>query len=265
MARHHTPQAALRQWLAGPCYARGMSALPLIGVTTSASIDAYPERAYTNAAYIRAVQDAGGVPVLLPPQLGAAARDALWNRLDALLLTGGGDVDPVRYGQRPHATVYEVSAARDDLELDLARRAVTAGLPLLAICRGIQVLNVALGGTLVQDIASTIGSLIQHSQKGRRDVTSHAVKVEAGSRLAEILGCAALDVNSLHHQSIDRPGTGLRVVAHAHDGAAEGAEIAGHPFAVAVQWHPEELVGHDAAARNLFDALLDAARRRSRG
>jgi putative glutamine amidotransferase len=241
-----------------------MSALPLIGLTTSASVDAYPERAYTNAAYIRAVQEAGGVPVLLPPQLVGPARDALWGRLDALLLTGGGDVDPDRYGQRPHPTVYEVSAARDDLELDLTRRALAGGVPLLAICRGIQVLNVALGGTLVQDIASTTGSLIQHSQKDKRHIPTHAVKVETGSRLAEILGYTALEVNSLHHQSIDRPGEGLRVVAHAPDGVVEAAEVPTQRFAVAVQWHPEELVGHDAAARDLFNALVDAARHHPR-
>jgi putative glutamine amidotransferase len=185
--------------------------------------------------------------------------------LDALLLTGGGDVDPARYGQPPHPTVYEICAARDDLELDLTRRALDEGLPFLAICRGIQVLNVALGGTLVQDVASATGSLIQHSQKDKRSVPTHAVKVDTASRLAGILGCAALEVNSLHHQSIDRPGDGLRIVAHAPDGVAEGAEVPAHSFAVAVQWHPEELVGQDAAARNLFDALVDAARRRSRG
>jgi putative glutamine amidotransferase len=242
-----------------------MSEPVLVGVTTSATVDAIPARAYTNAAYIDAVQRAGGVPVLLPPQLVSPARDALWSRLDALLLTGGGDVDPARYGQPPHPTVYEICAARDDLELDLTRRALDEGLPFLAICRGIQVLNVALGGTLVQDVASATGSLIQHSQKDKRSVPTHAVKVDTASRLAGILGCAALEVNTLHHQSIDRPGDGLRIVAHAPDGVAEGAEVPAHSFAVAVQWHPEELVGQDAAARNLFDALMDAARRRSRG
>jgi len=237
-----------------------VNALPLIGLTASGTVDTYPERAYTNAAYIRALQEAGAVPVLLPPQLAGAARDALWSRLDALMLTGGGDVDPARYGQPPHPTVYEVSAARDDLEIDLTGRALAEGVPLLAICRGIQVLNVALGGTLVQDIASTTGSLIQHSQKDKRHVPTHAVKIEPGSDLAAILGCPALEVNSLHHQSIDRPGQGLRIVAHAPDGVAEGAEVPAHPFAVGVQWHPEELVGHDATARHLFDALVDAAR-----
>jgi putative glutamine amidotransferase len=241
-----------------------MNAPPFIGLTTSASVGAYPERAYTNAAYIDAVQGAGGVPVLLPPQLSGVARDALWSWLDALILTGGGDIDPVRYGQAPHPTVYEVSTARDDLELDLTRRALAEDVPLLAICRGIQVLNVALGGTLVQDIPSATGTLVQHSQKDRRHVATHAVKVEAGSRLAEVLGAVALEVNSLHHQSVDAPGDGVRVVAHAPDGIAEGIEVPGHPFAVAVQWHPEELVAHDAAARSLFRAVVDAASRRAR-
>ena len=250
--------------LSDPCYAFGMSAPVLIGLTTSASVDAYPERAYTNAAYIDAVQRAEGVPVLLPPQLVGAARNALWSRLAALMLTGGGDIDPARYGQIPHSTVYEVSAARDDLELDLTRRALAEGVPLLAICRGIQVLNVALGGTLVQDIPSATGSFIQHSQKDQRHVATHAVKVEAGSRLAEILGCLTLEVNTLHHQSIDMPGEGVRIVAHAPDGIVEGAEVSAHPFAVAVQWHPEELVGHEPAARNLFHALVEAAHRRCR-
>ncbi len=237
-----------------------MSALVLVGLTTSATVDAYPERAYTNAAYIHAVQQAGGVPVLLPAQLTSAARDALWSRLDALVLTGGGDIDPARYGQSPHPTVYEVSAPRDDLELDLTRRALDEGVPMLAICRGIQVLNVALGGTLVQDIPSATGSLIQHSQKDKRHVPTHPVKIETGSRLAEILGSVALEVNTLHHQSIDVPGDGVRVVAHSPDGIVEGAEVPAHPFSVAVQWHPEELVVHDAAARNLFRAVVDAAR-----
>lgn len=246
-----------------PCYALGMSALPLVGLTISTSVDSYPERTYTNAAYVDAVQQAGGIPVLLPPQLASAARDALWGRLDALVLTGGGDIHPARYGQSPHPTVSEVSAARDDLELDLTGRALAEGVPVLAICRGIQVLNVALGGTLVQDIVSTTSSLIEHSQKAKRHVATHAAKVETGSRLAEILGCVALEVNSLHHQSIDVPGEGVRVVAHAPDGIVEGAEVPGHPFAVAVQWHPEELVAH-AAARNLFRAVVEAARRHAR-
>jgi putative glutamine amidotransferase len=236
-----------------------MGALPLIGLTTSGMVDASPERVYTNAAYIKAIQQAGGVPVLLPPPLAGAARAALWSRLDGLILSGGGDVDPARFGQPRHPAVYDVSAARDDLELDLTGRALREGVPLLAICRGIQVLNVALGGTLHQDLASDPGSPIAHGQRESRDQPSHAVKVLEGSRLAGVLGRLELDVNSMHHQAIKDLGRGLRAVAAAPDGIVEGAEVLHHPFALAVQWHPEELVAQDAAARNLFRAVVAAA------
>jgi putative glutamine amidotransferase len=238
---------------------------PLIGLTTSASVDAYPERAYTNAAYLNAVQQAGGIPILLPPQLAGVARDELWRRLDGLVLTGGGDLDPARFGEARHPTVYDVSAARDELELELTRRALAEGVPLLAICRGIQVLNVALGGTLHQDIASDLRSPIAHTQRERREQPTHAVKVQEDSRLAELLGQLEVEVNSFHHQAIKDLGRGLRAVGAAPDGVVEGAEVVGHPFAVAVQWHPEELIGHDPASRNLFRAVVEAAGRSRRG
>lgn len=238
-----------------------MVAHPLIGLTTSASVDVYPERAYTNAAYVHAIQQAGGVPVLLPPQLAGSAREELWRRLDGLVLSGGGDVDPARFGEARHPTVYDVSAARDELEIDLTRRALAEATPLLAICRGIQVLNVVLGGSLYQDIPSDLRSPIAHTQKERRDQPTHAVKVQEGSRLARILGRLEVDVNSFHHQAIKDLGRGLHAVAAAPDGVIEGAEVVEHPFAMAVQWHPEELVGHDSTARALFRAVVEAARR----
>lgn len=238
-----------------------MNALPLIGVTTSVTVGKYPERAYVNAAYLDAVQQAGGVPVLLPPQLGPAARDDLFARLDGLLLTGGGDIDPARFGEPPHPTLDDVSPARDALELALGRRALEDGVPILAICRGLQVLNVALGGSLHQDIASDPGSPIAHRQQEPREQATHQVKVQAGSRLAGVLGTLEVDVNSLHHQAVNRLGDGLRAVAAAPDGIVEGAEMAGGPpFVLGVQWHPEDLVDRDPAARNLFAALVAAAR-----
>ena len=238
-----------------------MRASPLIGLTTSTSVDAYPERAYTNAAYLKGVQEAGGVPVLLPPQLSERTRDELWRRLDALVLTGGGDLDPARFGEPRHSTVYDVSAARDELEIELARRALAEDVPLLAICRGIQVLNVVLGGTLYQDIASDLGTPIAHTQKERRDQPTHAVKLLEGSRLAGILGRLEVDVNSFHHQAIKDLGTRLIAVGVAPDGIIEAAEATNHPFAIAVQWHPEDLVDHDATARSLFRAVIEAASR----
>lgn len=241
--------------------------LPLIGVSTSVTVDKYPERAYVNAAYLNAVQQAGGVPVPLPPQLGADERAEILRRLDGVLLTGGGDVDPARFSEPRHPTTVDVSAARDGLEIDLTRWALEAHVPLLAICRGLQVLNVALGGSLHQDIPSEPGSPLDHSQaelqtRARHQPTHH-VKVQEGSRLAAILGALELDVNSFHHQAIKRLGRGLEDVAWAPDGIIEGVEFGDDaPFVVGVQWHPEELAGHDLAARNLFAALVGRARER---
>ncbi len=242
---------------------------PLIGVTTSVTVDKYPERAYVNAAYLEAVQQAGGVPVPLPPQHNARARAELWALLDGVLLTGGGDVDPTRFGEPRHPTVSDVSPARDALEIELARWALAGGRPLLAICRGLQVLNVALDGSLYQDIASEPGSPLDHSQKElqqtRRSQPAHHVKVQEGSRLAQILGALEVDVNSFHHQALRALGRGLAPVAWSPDGIVEGAEMQdGGRFVVGVQWHPEDLVGHDATARNLFAALVDEARKRAK-
>jgi len=242
-----------------------MPSRPLIGLTTSTTADGAPgptpPRAHLNDAYVRAVQQAGGIPVLLPPSLDEHAVDALWDRLDGLLLTGGGDIAPQRFGEAPHPTVADVSEARDRVEIALTERAVAAGRPLLAICRGIQVLNVALGGSLVQDVSSEIGTTIAHGQKAPRHVPTHPVKVMGeGTRLAATLGGLEVEVNSMHHQAIKRLGRGLREVAWAPDGVIEGVEMdGGRSLVLGVQWHPEELVGRDPAARNLFAALVAAA------
>jgi len=240
---------------------------PLIGITTSVTVDRTPERAYVNGAYIRAVQAAGGIPVLLTPHFTPEVQAALWSRLDGLVLTGGGDIDPARFGEARHPAVDEVSPARDDLEIWLTHQALVDGVPLFAICRGIQVLNVALGGTLVQDIPGELPDALVHSQKAPRHEATHAVKVMGeGTRLGRALGTLEVNVNSMHHQAIKRLGDGLREVAWAPDGIVEGVEMPGDDrFVLGVQWHPEELVGHDPAARNLFAAIVDAARRHARG
>jgi putative glutamine amidotransferase len=237
---------------------------PLIGVTMSVSIDQHPERAYVNATYVRAVQEAGGVPVLLPPQLDAASRQALWHRIDGLLLTGGGDIDPSRFAADRHPTVMEVSPARDALEIGLTVRAIEEAVPLFAICRGVQVLNVALGGTLWQDIPSEVGMDIAHSQQGPRDRPTHVVSIMRDAQLAAIVGATELPVNSMHHQALRDLGRGLGAVAWAPDGVVEAVELpAGRAPVIGVQWHPEELVRHDAAARALFRSLIEAAARRT--
>jgi putative glutamine amidotransferase len=239
---------------------------PLIGVSTSVTIDEYPERAYVNASYLRAVEQAGGVPVLLAPQLSPAARDALWAQLDGLVLTGGGDIEPSRFGEAPHLKASLVSVDRDALELELVDRAMRDDVPIFAICRGLQVLNVALGGTLHQHVPDVFGERVQHSQAAKRHVATHEVKVQTeGTRVGTIVGASELVVNSFHHQAVARLGRDLRDVAWAADNVIEALEHADrHRFVVAVQWHPEDLVGHDAAARALFTAVVEAARARGK-
>ena len=240
---------------------------PIIGVTTSEEISVKGvERAFLNAAYIRAVQRAGGVPLLLAPQHSPAALERLIGLVDGLLLTGGGDVDPARWGEALHPTTELVSAERDALEVErVTRRAIDTGLPLLAICRGIQVVNVALNGTLHQHVPDVVGDTIAHAQSGERSYASHEVTIEPGTLLASLSGGDRLRVNSFHHQAIKDLGDGLRPVAWSDDKLIEAVELPGaRGFVLAVQWHPEELVENDAAALRLFQALVDAASKRRR-
>jgi putative glutamine amidotransferase len=225
-------------------------------------VGAHPERAYVNSTYLQAVQQAGGVPVALPPQLSPASMRRLTDDLDGLLLTGGGDVDPALFDEAPHATLYDVAPSRDTLETAVLHLALERGRPVLAVCRGLQVLNVALGGSLYQDVGADPGTQIPHSQKEPRDQPTHKVTVTPGSRLAETLGADELEVNSMHHQAIRRLGRGLTAVAWAPDQLVEGAELDDPArFVLGVQWHPEELVGHSEPARRLFAALVAAARK----
>jgi putative glutamine amidotransferase len=239
-----------------------MSRLPLIGVSTSITVGKHPERAYVNSAYLHAIQQAGGVPVPLPPQLSAAALERIVGELSGLLLTGGGDVDPARYGEAPHPTVYEVAPARDILETSAIHIALERRLPVLAVCRGIQVLNVALGGSLFQDVGTEPGTQLQHSQTEPRDQPTHKVTIEPRSRLAQILGTDEIEVNSMHHQAVKALGRNLTAVAWAPDQIIEGVEDSDPSrFVLGVEWHPEELVGHSEPARRLFAALVSAAHR----
>jgi putative glutamine amidotransferase len=186
------------------------------------------------------------------------------DQIDGVLLTGGGDVDPVFYGEERHPTSYDAEPGRDEFEIDLARRAVAKDLPLLAICRGSQVLNVAAGGTLVQDIPSAVTTELTHSVDVPKDGVAHEVRVTPNSRLHAALG-AAVDaactcrVNSRHHQSVGRLGSGLIATAVASDGVIEAIEAPAARFCVGVQWHPENF-WRTGQFRGLFDAFVAAAR-----
>jgi putative glutamine amidotransferase len=204
--------------------------------------------------YMRAVELAGGIPVVLPP-LEAGSMLTLLTRLDGVCLSGGPDLDPAAYGARAHASLGPTEPALDRFELELARAADAAGMPLLGVCRGAQTLNVARGGTLHQHIEG-------HRQAEVATQPTHAVRVAARSCAARILGAHAAQVNSFHHQAADTLGDGLVATAWAPDGTIEALEDPGHPFLLGVQWHAETLLDEPGQLA-LFAALVEAAERRS--
>ncbi len=238
---------------------------PLIGVTTSevrrgdlATLRRHGEPPQHEMAlgltYMRAIELAGGVPVVLPP-LEAGAVTTLLTRLDGVCLSGGPDLDPAGYGARAHEALGPIEPALDRFELELARAADAAGMPLLGVCRGAQALNVARGGTLHQHIDG-------HRQAELATLPTHSVRIAGSSRAARVLGGHAAEVNSFHHQAVDALGKGLIATAWAPDGTIEALEDPAHPFLLGVQWHAETLLD-DPAQLALFAALVEAAAGRS--
>jgi putative glutamine amidotransferase len=232
---------------------------PLIGVTAGPS-STNQEIFAVRDDYVRAVEAAGGIPVVLAPAPVANTPD-LVARLDGLLLTGGSDLDPSHYGEKPHETIYGVSPERDFFELAMSREALARDLPLLAICRGHQVLNVATGGTLVQDIPSQVEGALDHDPKGERWEPAHEVRILPGTRLRSILGKDRVAVNSIHHQAVRTPGQGVVISAcSVGDDVVEGIELPARRFVVGVQWHPEAFWDQPQDFQPLFAALVDASR-----
>ena len=205
------------------------------------------------ADYVSALRRAGAVPVLLPP--GEARVTSVLDRLDAVVFAGGGDIDPSVYGGNHDPTIYMVDRDRDEMEIALARLAVQRDIPTLAICRGAQIMNVALGGTLHTHIPHVVGEHVRH-RLPPREPTPHPVTVEPDSRLARILGQTLTTPMSWHHQSIAKMATGLRAVAWAADGIIEAVEMPQHRWLLAVQWHPELTASTDSSQQRLFDALV---------
>lgn len=238
-----------------------MTFAPFVIVTATTEEIRGRSRVRVNEAYTSALAAVGLVPVILPPispQLAVASlRDVA-----GLVLTGGEDVDPALFGEPPHAKAGAPHHARDAYEVALARSAYERRIPTLAICRGTQVMNVALGGTLVQDIASERPSAIEHDQSARRNDRVHSVSVEPASRLARVLGGHHISTNSSHHQSVDRVPPELRISGTADDGIIEALEARDPAWwMLAVQWHPEELtLTVEDWDRRLFVAFGDAVR-----
>jgi putative glutamine amidotransferase len=242
---------------------------PLIAVTSSEMRDPPAHLAKAEAdprqremalglRYLEALAGAGALPMVVPPLPQDALEDLL-ETVDGVLFSGGPDIDPSAYGQEPTPCLGPTEPELDAFELTLAHAADRCGLPILAICRGSQLINVARGGTLHQHLPDLVGAEIQHRQRERVEELTHRVAVEPDSRLAEILGWDDGWVNSLHHQAVDTLGEGLRISARAPDGTVEAFEAPDHPFLIAVQWHAEGLVGWPQH-RSLFEAFVAACR-----
>lgn len=230
---------------------------PLIGITTYGRDE---NQAFSlPAVYVDAVRRAGGIPVLIPP--GEPNLAALMARLDGLILAGGGDIDPALYNGNPHETIYMLDPERDSSELEMVRRVVQSDLPTLGICRGAQVINVALGGTLIEHLPDEVGEEVLHRLPPRK-AARHPIEIQADSHLADVLATQLVDAASWHHQAMRQVAPGLQVVAQAPDGTIEAAEKPDHSWLVAVQWHPELTAADDPTQQRLFNALVAAAKKR---
>ncbi|RME49197.1 MAG: gamma-glutamyl-gamma-aminobutyrate hydrolase family protein [Chloroflexi bacterium] len=236
---------------------------PLVGVP-SHSYDkvldgTYPPSFLMTKVYIRSLELAGTAPIIIPLLDREDTLRAIYEQLDGLFLAGGVDVDPSLYGEPPHPKLGDVNRERDRVEITLLRWALEDGLPVLAVCRGIQVLNVAAGGTLYQDIESQVPNAIRHNYHKikPRNYRAHEVIVEPETRLFDAIGAKVVRVNSLHHQAVKDVAPGFRVAARASDGVIEGIERLNGHYAVGVQWHPEALAEEDAAMQALFDTFID--------
>jgi len=237
---------------------------PRIGLTTDTVFlprhgAGYAAQAVAEA-YLAAVRAAGGLPVLLPGSAGAGEVLAIAPSLDGVVLTGGGDVDPRHFGEAPHPELRTIDPARDETEIAMCRYARENGVPLLGICRGIQVLAVAMGGSVIQHLdARDIDGLVQHEIVSVSSGAGHPIDIVPGSRLHGILGTDRLAVTSSHHQAVGEPGDGMRVTARTGDGVVEAIEHSDLPFFMGVEWHPEREPAGSPAGLPIFAALVTAA------
>jgi putative glutamine amidotransferase len=245
-----------------------MSRRPVIGIATQ-TLEAVPGELppcwIMGQRYVHALRSVGAIPWLIPllPDDLETLKE-IYDRLDGMFFTGGVDVDPSRYGEAKLPHCGRTDLPRDDVETQLIRWSLADRKPVLAVCRGIQILNVAMGGSLFQDIAAQAPTAMKHDyfpteDNTARDFLAHAIEIAPDSRLRGFLGSTSVRVNSMHHQAIKRLAPGLRQTAVAPDGIIEGVEGANGQYLIGVQWHPEELSEHDPAMRRLFASFIDAA------
>lgn len=248
-----------------------MGSRPVIGIPTMSDHDAaglHAPRFSLNQSYNKAIMGAGGVPLMIPQVEDSESLRELYEMLDGLMLPGGVDIHPKYYNEEPHPKLDPVDDGLDWIETSLLRWALEDDKPVFGICRGEQVLNVVMGGTLWQDLPSEYATVFDHRESFKRkirDYLAHDVRVDATSRLAEILQAQRVWVNTSHHQAIKRVAPGLRAVAWSPDDLVEGIESPDHFFVLAVQWHPEEMVKKHEGARRLFSAFVTAAAQRRAG
>lgn len=233
---------------------------PLIGITTNQSTNTYGQPTIMlMQSYVNAVMQAGGVPLLIPSLVAEDGWDAAYSRLDGILFSGGGDISLEFFQGVSHPRIDGVDTQRDAVELKFVQAAASDGKPFLGICRGCQVVNVALGGTLYTHIPDQLPNALDHDYPGnRRTVLVHDVKIEEGTHFAGIYGEPIIKVNSLHHQGLKDIAPALRVAGNSPDGLVEAVELPDHPFGLAVQWHPEWLTDQEPT-RNLFRKFVEAA------
>ncbi|GIL15699.1 MAG: gamma-glutamyl-gamma-aminobutyrate hydrolase [Chloroflexota bacterium] len=236
---------------------------PVIGIPARSVVDSNNGFRYSGIplTYSSNVERAGGAPILIPLQLSQATLKAIYARIDGLLLAGGVDVHPKEFGEEIEPFCGEIDTSRDETELSVTRWALADGHPIFGICRGIQMLNVAAGGSLYQDIPSQIKTEQNHSYIAGDpyNLRAHPVELEPTSRMAQWLGASQLQVNSLHHQALKKIAPGLRVIGRSPDGVVEAVESDNELFRVGVQFHPE-LLEDDARMLNLFKAFIESAR-----
>lgn len=234
---------------------------PLIGITANILIDGQDDlfpgihRDYVNDDYIRAIENAGGIPIILPVVFNEEDIQAQVQVLDGILLTGGYDVNPLFYGEEPMEKLGFVLQERDKYEIELIKIAIEFNKPMFGICRGIQILNVALGGSLYQDISYIEGVKLKHMQNSLKGSPSHTVDIIKGTRLFEELGEKVI-TDSLHHQAIKKPADTLEITALSKDGVVEALEYTGKNYILAVQWHPEKMFENYPIMLKLFERLV---------
>ncbi|AXA35317.1 Glutamine amidotransferase, class I [Candidatus Sumerlaea chitinivorans] len=232
---------------------------PIIGINTSIVFENENGASYaTRDTYVRAVEQAGGLPILLPPIETTSSLEAYVALCQGFVLIGGQDIRSERYGKPPHPLEVPMPQKREEFDFQLISRILATKKPFLAICLGAQEITVALGGSLIQDIASQTSTSIVHGRRQHPSATRHLVHVEPGTVLEDIVGTTTLETNSSHHQAIETPGKGMRISARAEDGIIEACELEDYGFGLCVQWHPEALTD-EAPHLALFRRLVDEA------